>query len=50
MKRLFGYRAQTGFEDGLNRVHAWFVENWSNIERSSERKYKHGKSSDFGSL
>jgi nucleoside-diphosphate-sugar epimerase len=35
-KRLLGYEPQTGFEDGLKKVHAWFVENWSDIERSAE--------------
>ena len=35
-KRLLGYEPQTGFEDGLKKVHAWFVENWENIERSAE--------------
>ena len=35
-KRLLGYEPQTGFEDGLKKVHAWFSENWENIERSAE--------------
>jgi nucleoside-diphosphate-sugar epimerase len=35
-KRLLGYEPQTGFEDGLKKVHAWFVENWENIEGSAE--------------
>jgi nucleoside-diphosphate-sugar epimerase len=35
-KRLLGYEPQTGFEDGLKKVHAWFVENWADIERSAE--------------
>jgi len=35
-KRLLGYEPQTGFEDGLKKVHAWFVDNWGNIERSAE--------------
>jgi len=35
-KRLLGYEPQTGFDDGLKKVHAWFVENWENIGRSAE--------------
>jgi nucleoside-diphosphate-sugar epimerase len=35
-KRLLGYEPQTGFDDGLKKVHAWFTENWENIERSAE--------------
>ena len=33
-KRLLGYEPQTGFKDGLKKVHEWFVENWVDIERS----------------
>ena len=35
-KRLLGYKPQTGFKDGLKKVHAWFVENWENIKGSAE--------------
>ncbi|MCK4736801.1 MAG: GDP-mannose 4,6-dehydratase, partial [Methanophagales archaeon] len=35
-KRLLGYEPQMKFEDGLKKVHAWFVENWENIEGSAE--------------
>ena len=35
-KRLLGYKPQTEFEEGLNRVHEWLVENRENIERSAE--------------
>jgi nucleoside-diphosphate-sugar epimerase len=35
-KRLLGYEPQTGFEDGLKKVHAWFVENLADIVRSAE--------------
>ena len=35
-KRLLGYEPQMGFEDGLKKVHAWFSENWEDIERSGE--------------
>ena len=34
--RLLSYEPQTGFEDGLKKMHAWFVENWADIERSAE--------------
>ncbi len=35
-KRLLGYEPQTRFEDGLKEVHAWFTENWENIEGNAE--------------
>jgi nucleoside-diphosphate-sugar epimerase len=35
-KRLLGYKPQMKFEDGLKKVHEWFVENRKNIERSAE--------------
>jgi len=35
-KRLLGYEPQTGFEKGLKKVHAWFVENWADINGSAE--------------
>jgi nucleoside-diphosphate-sugar epimerase len=35
-KKLLGYEPQMGFEAGLDKVQAWFVENWENIDRSSE--------------
>ena len=35
-KRLLGYEPRTGFEDGLKKVHAWFTENWADIEGSAE--------------
>jgi len=25
---LLGYEPQMGFEDGLKKVHGWFIENW----------------------
>ena len=31
-KRLLDYEPQIGFEDGLEKVHAWFIENWGDIE------------------
>jgi len=35
-KKLLGYKPQTKFEDGLKKVHEWFVENWKDIEKSAE--------------
>ena len=35
-KGLLGYEPQTGFEEGLKKVHAWFVENWEDIEWNAE--------------
>ena len=35
-KRILGYKPQTEFEDGLKKVHEWFLENWENIEKSAE--------------
>jgi nucleoside-diphosphate-sugar epimerase len=35
-KRLLGYEPQTTFEDGLKKVHEWFVANWADIARSAE--------------
>ena len=35
-KRLLDYKPQTEFEDGLKRVHEWFVENQENIKQSAE--------------
>jgi len=35
-KKLLGYKPQTKFEDGLKKVHEWFVENWEDIEKSAE--------------
>ena len=34
--RILGYKPQMKFEDGLLRVHEWFVENWNNIQKSAE--------------
>ena len=31
-----GYEPQTGFEDGLKKVHVWFIENWGDIKRSAK--------------
>jgi len=35
-KRLLGYEPQMEFEDGLKKVHEWFVENWEGIDKSAE--------------
>jgi UDP-glucose 4-epimerase len=35
-KKLLGYQPQTSFEQGLKKVHQWFIENWENIERCAE--------------
>jgi UDP-glucose 4-epimerase len=35
-KRLLGYEPQTTFEDGLKKVHEWFVANWTDIQKSAE--------------
>ena len=35
-KKLLGYEPQTSFEQGLGKVHEWFVANWADIERSAE--------------
>lgn len=33
---ILGYKPQTGFEQGLEKVHGWFVDNWSRVERYAE--------------
>lgn len=35
-KHLIGYKPRTSFEDGLRKVHEWFLDNWENIEKSAE--------------
>jgi UDP-glucose 4-epimerase len=35
-RKLIDYQPQTSFEDGLRKVHEWFVENWDNIKRDAE--------------
>jgi len=35
-KRILGYRPSTVFEEGLKRVHQWFLANWENIQRTGE--------------
>ncbi|MEN4019340.1 MAG: hypothetical protein PQ967_01495 [Methanobacterium sp.] len=38
-KRLLGYEPQTGFEEGLKKVHEWFTGNWENIKRDNIWSY-----------
>jgi UDP-glucose 4-epimerase len=33
---ILGYRPQTSFEKGLEKVHEWFADNWEMIERTAE--------------
>ena len=35
-KRLLDYEPQMEFEDGLKKVHEWFVENWEDIDKNAE--------------
>lgn len=35
-RRILGYEPSMDFEEGLKRVHKWFVENWQNIKSSSD--------------
>jgi nucleoside-diphosphate-sugar epimerase len=35
-EKKLGYKPTMKFEDGLKQVHAWFEENWGNIEKSAE--------------
>ncbi|MCD6456662.1 MAG: hypothetical protein J7K81_07750 [Methanophagales archaeon] len=35
-KRLLDYEPQMEFEDGLKKVHAWFTENWKDVDKSAE--------------
>ena len=35
-KRLLSYEPHMEFEDGLKKVHTWFIENWADIEVSAE--------------
>ena len=35
-KKLLKYEPQIEFEEGLKKVHEWFVDNWKNIEKSAE--------------
>ena len=35
-EKTLGYRPTMKFENGLKETYRWFVENWENIEDSSE--------------
>jgi len=35
-KDLLGYKPQTEFGDGVEKLHSWFCKNWDNIEKSAE--------------
>jgi nucleoside-diphosphate-sugar epimerase len=35
-KRLLDYEPQMEFEDGLKKVHDWFVEKWEDIDKNAE--------------
>jgi len=35
-RMLLDYKPQMEFEDGLKKVHGWFVDNWENIDKSAE--------------
>jgi nucleoside-diphosphate-sugar epimerase len=35
-KKVLGYEPQMEFEDGLKKVHEWFIENGGTIKRSAE--------------
>jgi nucleoside-diphosphate-sugar epimerase len=35
-KDILNYKPKMGFEDGLERTHQWFVDNWENIQESAE--------------
>jgi nucleoside-diphosphate-sugar epimerase len=37
-EKILNYKPQTTFQDGLNKTHEWFVENWDYIEKSAEFK------------
>ena len=35
-KDILGYSPKVSFDDGLERTHDWFCENWENIQKSAE--------------
>lgn len=35
-RRVLGYEPQTGFDEGLDRVHDWFENNWERIDACAE--------------
>ncbi|MCK4397779.1 MAG: hypothetical protein KAV25_02170 [Methanophagales archaeon] len=35
-KRLLDYKPQMELENGLKKVHGWFIDNWEGIDKSVE--------------
>jgi len=35
-RKILGYNPKNTFKDGLKKTHSWFVENWDDIEQSTE--------------
>lgn len=35
-KKLLDYKPMMNFEDGLKKVHKWFIEKWENIKKNAE--------------
>ncbi|KZX13357.1 GDP-L-fucose synthase [Methanobrevibacter oralis] len=35
-KDILGYSPKVSFDEGLERTHEWFCENWDNIQESTE--------------
>ena len=35
-KDILGYSLKVSFDDGLERTHDWFCENWEDIQKSAE--------------
>jgi UDP-glucose 4-epimerase len=35
-EKMLGYKPNMKFENGLKETHRWFIENWDNIDKSSE--------------
>jgi len=35
-KKLLDYKPMMSFEDGLKKVHKWFIEKWENIKKNAE--------------
>ena len=35
-KKILDYKPQTSFEEGVKKLHDWFVDNWENIQESAE--------------
>lgn len=35
-EKILDYKPQTSFEEGVKKLHDWFVDNWGNIQESAE--------------